>query len=101
MKLHEKQNDTYSPWCSPDSLKSRFGFVMKSNDDCFWTNTGKRLCASTERAVLALIEAEEDTSIHEQQKGDTLGTSPTTKPKGEISEIRKIIYSRIENIQEP
>ena len=51
----------YSPWYNPGSLKSRFGFVMKSNDDCFWTNTGKRLCASTERAVLARIEGEEDT----------------------------------------
>lgn len=51
----------YSTWYNPDSLKNRFGFVMKSNDDCFWVNTGKRLCARTERAVLAGVEAEEHT----------------------------------------
>ncbi len=51
----------YTPWYNPDSLKSRFGFVMKSNDDCFWVNTGKRLCARTERAVLACVEWEEHT----------------------------------------
>lgn len=49
----------YSPWYNHNSLKSRFGFVMKSNDDCFWVNTGKRLCARTERAVLARIEEQE------------------------------------------
>ncbi len=46
----------YTPWYNSDSIKFRSGFVMKSTNDCNWSDTGKRLNAHTERAVLAWIE---------------------------------------------
>lgn len=46
----------YTPWYNSDSIKFRSGFVMKSTGDCHWSDTGKRLNAHTERAVLSQIE---------------------------------------------
>jgi len=49
----------YTPWLFPNTIKSRHVFVSKKTNDCFWSDTGKRLIASTERAVLAWVESEE------------------------------------------
>ena len=46
----------YTPWWNSDSIKFRDGFIIKNTNDCFWSNTGKRLNAWTERAVLAQVE---------------------------------------------
>jgi len=50
----------YTNWWKPDALKMRHGFIDKKTNDCFCQNTGKRLIASTERAVLALVEFKEE-----------------------------------------
>lgn len=46
----------YTSWYAPDKIKQRSGFVIKSTGDCHWSDTGKRLNAHTERAVLSWIE---------------------------------------------
>ncbi len=53
----------YTPWYNSDSIKFRSGFVMKDTNDCFWSDTGKRFNARTERAVLSQIEWLENTSF--------------------------------------
>jgi len=50
----------YTPWLFPNSIKSRHIFIAKKTNDCFWSDTGKRLIASTERAVLAWVEFDEE-----------------------------------------
>jgi len=51
----------YTPWYNSDKLKAKYGFVIKETNDCFWSDTGKRLNARTERVVLAQIEWLENT----------------------------------------
>lgn len=46
----------YTNWWDTDDMKIRHGFVQKKTNDCFWDNTGDRLIARTERAVLAWVE---------------------------------------------
>ena len=46
----------YTNWWNPDDMKIRHGFIQKKTNDCFWDNTGDRLIARTERAVLAWVE---------------------------------------------
>jgi len=46
----------YTNWWKTDAIKMRHGFIDKKTNDCFWSDTGKRLSAWTERAVLAQVE---------------------------------------------
>lgn len=91
----------YTNWWNPDDMKIRHGFVQKKTNDCFWDNTGDRLIARTERAVLAWVERVESRSLYVQKLGRPLRNNSGTKPKDEASQIRKIIHSRIENHQLP
>jgi hypothetical protein len=54
----------YTPWLFPNTIKSRYVFITKKTNDCFWSDTGKRLIASTERAVLAWVEEISDVSAN-------------------------------------
>lgn len=91
----------YTNWWNPDDMKIRHGFVQKKTNDCFWDNTGERLTARTERAVLAWVERVESSPLYIQKMGRPLRSNSGTKTRESTSEIRKIIDSRLENIQEP
>ena len=49
----------YTVWYQPNKIKQRHGFVIKSSSDCHWSDTGRRLSARLEIAVLAELESKE------------------------------------------